>query len=432
MTVYFRFVPSNSYTMTGFFSLAWMMPFSAVAMMSGPTLMQRPVAGVGKLGFTKPPALGLSRPSLRSGSSKPEVSFGVTEEWSAMVSPSLWNVKCEDLEMVPLDFPLERTHREIQDTKASVVSSRIANALRCLSIEAEYDDEKAKAKCKSSDLVYFRIRLYSGGENGQPVVVEVQRRCGSASSFMHSCRAILNSAEGKGVEGALAMKKVPPFMKKPIGQMRCLQSVIPKDENVEEVSIAELDCVMNMLRSKQRDSNVLGLENLCCITDPVKTKPLVAIRVSKCVVLGDEKYDVREEIRALTERDVFDPEEFNSKHAEHLRHLSLAVFANALSTCSNDGCLSTAVKEQRWFEDHLIPLLIDELKRAPLSACIAYRAASCIHSLLVCSDVARLILEKNGGVEALGKAYKFGVGSHELLASETLRCLKVIEEASHV
>jgi hypothetical protein len=90
------------------------------------------------------------------------------------------------------------------------------------------------------------------------------------------------------------------------------------------------------------------------------------------------------------------------------------------------------VKEQRWFEDHLIPLLIDELKRAPLSACIAYRAASCIHSLLVCSDVARLILEKNGGVEALGKAYKFGVGSHELLASETLRCLKVIEEASHV
>jgi hypothetical protein len=397
-------------------------------MMSGPTLMEGPVVG-GKLGITKP-ALGLSRPSLHGKSFKPDVSFGVQKEWSAMMSPSLWNVKCEDLEMVPLDFPLERTNREIMGEKASVVSSRISNALRCLSIEADYDDKNAKAKCKSSDLVSFRIRLYSGGEEGQPVVVEVQRRCGSAFSFMRSCRAILNSAEGKGIEEALGMKKVPPLMKKPIGQMKCLQSVIPKDENVDESVIAELDCVMEMLRSKQRESNILGLENLCNITDPLKTVPLVAIRVSKCVVLGDEKYDVREEIRALTERDVFTPEDGPSEHAEHLRHLSLAAFANALSTCSKDGCLTAAVKEQKWFADHLIPLLLDELKRAPLSACIAYRAASCLYSLIECSAEARIILEKSSGVDALEKAHEFGLGSHELLANETLRCLKVVNVPS--
>jgi hypothetical protein len=398
-------------------------------MMSGPTLIERPVAGA-KLGFTKPPALGLKRPVLQGGI-KSDASFGVEEEWSAMMSPSLWNVKCEDLEMVPLDFPLERTNREIVGATASEVSSRISNVLRCLSIEADFDDKKAKAKCKSSDLVSFRIRLYSGGEQGQPVVVEVQRRCGSASSFMYSCRAILNSAEGKGVEEAWGMKrKVPPFMKTPIGQMKCLQSVLPKNENVDEVVIAELDRVMEMLRSKQRDSNVLGLENLCNITDPLKTVPLVAIRVSKCVVLGDEKYDVREEIRALTERDVFVPEDGPSEHAEDLRHLSLAAFANALSTCSKDGCLTAAVKDQKWFADHLIPLLIDELKRAPLSACIAYRAASCLHSLIECSLEARIILEKSGGVDALEKAHEFGLRSHELLANETLRCLKVVNVSS--
>jgi hypothetical protein len=393
-------------------------------MMSGPTLMEGPVVG-GRLGFMKPPALGLSRPSQHAKLFKPDASFGVEKEWSAMMSPSLWNVKCEDLEMVPLDFPLERTNREIMGETASVVSSRISNALRCLSIEADYDDKKAKAKCKSSDLVSFRIRLYSGGEEGQPVVVEVQRRCGSAYSFMRSCRAILNSAEGKGVEEALGMKKVPPFMKKPIGQMKCLQSVIPKNENVDEVVIAELDCVMEMLRSKERESNILGLENLCSITDPLKTVPVVAIRVSKCVVLGDEKYDVREEIRALTERDVFTPEDGPSEHAEHLRHLSLAAFANALSTCSKHGCLAEAVKDQKWFADHLIPLLLDELKRAPLSTCIAYRAASCLYSLIECSVEARIIFEKGGGVNALEKAHEVGLGSHELLANETLRCLKL-------
>jgi hypothetical protein len=405
-------------------------------MMSGPTLIERTVAG-GKLGFTKPQALGLSRPSLRAGGTQPHVnsftpdaSFGVEQEWSAVMSPSLWNVKCEDLDIVPLDFPLERTNREIMGATASVVSSRISNALRCLSIEADYDDKNAKAKCKSSDLVSFRIRLYSGGENGEPVVVEVQRRCGSASSFMFSCRAILNSAEGKGVEEALGIKEVPPFMRKPIGQMKCLQSVVPKKENVDEVVIAELDCVMVMLRSKQRDSNVLGLENLCNITDPLKTVPLVAIRVSKCVVLGDEKYDVREEIRALTERDVFAPEDGPSEHAEHLRHLSLAAFANALSTCATDGCLTAAVKDQKWFAEHLIPLLLDELKRAPSSACIAYRAASCLHSLIECSVEARIILEKSGGVDTLEKAHEFGLGSHALLANETRRCLKVVNVSS--
>lgn len=393
-------------------------------MMNGPTLIEGPVGG--KFGFSKPPALGLSRPSQNVKSFKADTPFGVEKEWSAMMSPSLWNVKCEDLEMVPLDFPLERTNREIMGETASVVSSRISNALRCLSIEADFDDKKANAKCKSSDLVYFRIRLYSGGEDGQPVVVEVQRRCGSASSFMHSCRAILNSAEGKGIEEALGMKKVPPFMKKPIGQMKCLHTVVPNNENVDEAVIAELDCVMEMLRSKQRESNVLGLENLCNITDPLKTVPLVAIRVSKCVVLGDEKFDVREEIRALTERDVFVSEDGPSEHAEHLRHLSLAAFASALSTCSKDGCLTSAVKDQKWFADHLIPLLLDELKRAPLSAGIAYRAASCLYSLIECSVEARIIVERSGGVDALEKAHEFGVGSHGLLANETLLCLKVV------
>jgi len=390
-------------------------------MMSGPTLLQRPSAGVSKPPLLGRPSAGLRR-SEDANTKSTDASFGVHEEWIAVASPSLWEVKCEDLEMVPLDFPLERTNREITDASASEVSTRISNALRQLSIEAEYDCKKAKARCKTSDLVSFRIRLYAGGENKQPVVVEVQRRCGSASSFMQSCRAILNSAEGKKVTDTAKP------MKMPISQMKCLQSIVSKVDNTEAMSTSELDCVMNLLRSKHRESNVLGLENLVAITDPVKTTPLVAVRVSRCIVLGDEKYDVREEIRSLCERDIFFPEQDSPlKHGDNLRHLSLAVMANALSACAKDGCLADVVKDQQWFEDHLIPLLVDEIKRASSSACTAHKAACCILSLLECSSVARHIVEKNGGVEALKDAHKVGQRSHELLKCETLRCIEALE-----
>jgi hypothetical protein len=198
--------------------------------------------------------------------------FGVKQEWRGSASPSVWDVKGQKLEMLPLDFPLERTHREINDD-ASKIAARISDALRALSIETEFDCEKAKAKCKTNDCVCFRIRLYAGSENGEPVIMEVQRRNGSAASFMRSCLSILDAAEGKD---AVRKKSLPPFIQKPIGQMKCLQSIAP----VVAEPANPLDNVVDLLRSKKRDSNILGLENLCFLMDPYQTVPFVAIQVS--------------------------------------------------------------------------------------------------------------------------------------------------------
>ena len=129
----------------------------------------------GPKSFGKAPPIGLSKPKL--GLTQSRTSFTVTQEWTSQQ----WDVKGHDLEMVPVDFPLERTHREIR-CDASEVAKRISSSLQRLSIDAEYDNEKAKAKCKTMECVKFRIRLYASGENGQPVVVEVQRRSGSTSS----------------------------------------------------------------------------------------------------------------------------------------------------------------------------------------------------------------------------------------------------------
>lgn len=392
-------------------------------MMSVPSLGASSLFESKGLSSGKPPALGNSRPVTGS---KERTSFGVKQEWSGASSPSVWDIKGNSLELVPLDFPLERTHREINDD-ASKVANRISDALRALSIETEYYCKEAKAKCKTNDCVSFRIRLYAGSESGEPVIVEVQRRCGSASSFMRSCRAILDAAEGQDVTTApFIATKTPPFMQKPIGEMKCLEGVAPID--VTAAAHGGLDHVMDMLRSNQRESNVLGLENLCCLTDPLKTSPAVATKVSKCIVVGHDTHDVREEMRELTERDVFVSEDDVelSRHADHLRHLALIVFANALTLCSKDGSLADAMKTQKWFSEYLIPSLMNELKRVESSSNNAYQAACCMQSLLSCSEAARKFLLDSGVASVLEEAHAYGIRRHELLATETERCLKLV------
>jgi hypothetical protein len=381
--------------------------------------------------FGKPPALGISRPQvgLKKPSTDSEV-FEVKQEWSGASKSSTWDIKGEDLEMVPWEFPLERTHREIREGDGACVAQRISESLRALSVEAEFCSGPVKAKCKTADYVHFRIRLFAGGENGQPVVVEVQRRSGSAGSFLRTCRAILDAAEGNNVEEvkAKASNRCPPFLKKPVSSLKCLSAVMLKQHNSESEASTALDGALDMLRSEQRDSNILGLENMCVLTDPIKTNPLVSLQVSKSIILGAGKYDIREEIRLLTERDVF-TQEFGKEEASHgdlLRSLALGVLANALSMCSNDGSLAAAMKEQHWFSEYLIPSLVDELKRAETSMNDAYQAASCLHSMMVCSvDGCKAVVD-NGAVSAFQKANQVGEVRHELLANETSRCLKAI------
>jgi hypothetical protein len=398
---------------------------------AGPSLLSRGGSiGLSKpLGLSKPSSLGLKSPPLGlrgSSISKPFESSSVKQEWSAVTAPSVWNVKGEDLEPVPEDYPLERTHRAIFGQRVEVVSSRISEVLRSLSIEADYDSQKAKVRCKTEDLVSFRIRLYAGGENADPVIVEVQRRSGSASSFMNSCRAILNAAEGKKD----SPRKMTPFSK-PLSQMKCLDKVRSVPHDYEADAKAALDGLVEMLRNKNRETNRLAMDNLYALTDPVKTSRSVAIYVSKCVALGDNVYDIREDVRSFTERDVFGVEQEEEEELKHykdqLRQLALAVFANAVSVCEKEGILSSAIKEQKWFADCLIPTLVEELKRVDSDTCNACSAASSLCSLITCSEVARRVLIDQGGFEALEAAFEFGSSRHALLATNAELCLKFLE-----
>ena len=392
-------------------------------MMRTPAL-QFPPSGLGiskpaPLGLTKPPALGRTRSD----------SLKVKQTWTGVTAPCAWDVKGEDLDLVPTDFPLERTHRSIECVDAAEVAKRISEALRSHSIEAKYVSKPVKAKCQTNDLVSFRIRLYAGGENGLPVVVEVQRRSGSASCFMKSCRAILAAAEGKLTVEESPKKCMPPFMK-PVCEMNCLKAALLPPISATLLADDSIKRAATMIRSEQKDTNALGLEDLLSLTDPIKTSPGVTVAVSKCVILGDEKYDIREDLRAFTDRDLFGDdgeEESVVKHAERVRHLALAVFANALNVCSRDGCLETALEEQSWFKDQFMSPLVDELKLCETSACCAIQACRCIGSLLESSASARSFMQSCGVARALEDAHDYGKAFNDMLAEECARCLKFLD-----
>lgn len=386
-----------------------------------PALIVPPSGGFGGLAKPPPPSsvgsLARSAPLVAAKSD----SFKVQQTWTGVTAPCAWDISSDDLEPVPMDFPLERTHRSIEGVDATQVAQRISEALRSHSIEAKFGKKPAKAKCKTNDLVSFRIRLYAGGDNGLPVIVEVQRRSGSASCFMKSCRAILAAAEGKQEEKRFA----PP---KSVGQMKCLQAASLPPLSVAKVSDEELGRAVAMIRSEQKDTNVLGLESLLSLTDPIKTSLGVATLVSKCVVLGDDKFDIRDDIRAFTDRDVFEMEDEDAvqTHADHVRLLALSVFANALSICSRDGCLTGAVEEQAWFKEQFMSALVDELKLCERSACSALQASRCIGSLLESSTFARKYLISYGLIQALEDALSYGKISNDLLAEESDRCLSLL------
>ena len=382
--------------------------------------------GGGGPSFGKAPSLGIKRASSAS----------VKQEWSSEVTvkqPASWDI-CDQLAQVPIDFPLERTHREIHGVSAKEVASRIQDALRKLSIQAEYDGSQAKAKCTTCDMVSFRIRLYAGGEDGLPVVVEVQRRNGSMSSFMRSCRAILDGAEGKDVcadaSGPVG-KKLPPFMKVPVGSMKCLESAYKKSDPVADMKNG-LGRATEMLKSDARDSNVLALENLSQMTDALKTRPDIALMASQKILLAED-CELREDIAIAVQRDVFSPEDDGQtlvSLAEQARHLGLMIFSNSLALLSKKGSLDDAVKSQKWFTSYLIPTLVDEVRSCKTSANNSYEAACGLCCLASSSETARRVMRDIGALEDLQVAQKFGKVHHELLSNETERCLQALGVAS--
>jgi len=332
-----------------------------------------------------------------------------------------WNVA--SLECVPDHYILERTSRFIPQTSASEISVRISECLRARSVDASFNDVKAKAKCRTMDYVKFIIRLYSGrGDYSHGVIVEVQRRSGSISSFMDDCTAVLDAAERCSSKKKRVSK--PPC---PVSELKCIKGVPNKPQTPSRSEPDVTKVPFDLLMDDRLDANILGMDTLCTLTDSFSTKKDVAIRVSKELFLPDNK-EITEKILVIIKENsvAVDDEDLDveSPLYSQLRSLALTLMANILNLTTMDSNLIYIIQSQSVFDDEFVLILIDCLSNAQVHNFQATTAARGLSILLSSSFDMKNKVKHAGGVDVLHKANDYGSLYNSLLEKETDSCLK--------
>jgi hypothetical protein len=249
--------------------------------------------------------------------------------------------------------PLERTAVFVANCTPSTLSSRIANVLRELSIEASYDDSKAKVTCVTSEGVDFRIRLYGGrGEFSHGIIVEVQRRFGGSLNFHNETKAILEAAEGRRPSSALSSKALPE---------------VSDDEDDDEdyapppSGASSLVMVSKMLEIPGFDGQYLGLQTLSTLVDTEKMTTQTARKVGAELLKADS--EVGRQVFAYIVNRKLDDESY-----VELRVMSLDILAKSMKATS-------LVPE--FLRAQLRSVLLEDIKAAekyPRAACSALRS----------------------------------------------------------
>ena len=303
-----------------------------------------------------------------------------------------------DVPTLPEYHPLERTAVLVENASPSQVSQRISDVLRERSIEAIYEDDKAKVKCVTSDGIDFRIRLYRGrGNYSHGIIVEVQRRFGASINFHKDTQAILDAAQGNA----------PPPLKSSSSGLPLLVS--DSEEDFSPLPPGEsLQTVVKMLSHPGYDSHYLALQTLTSLTDASKMGPATARNVSTELLLPDNPVGSR--ILGLIVEPKKQDDDFN------LRVMALTVLANAIQ--SVQGNVSNIVVGEQ-----VRPVLIQELGQADASPRAAYQAARCLEWLLLQEEKGWSSSSSSELRSALEQALQVGQARHADLERQAQVCL---------
>lgn len=310
-------------------------------------------------------------------------------------APYTWNL--HSVPTLPDFYPLERTAVFVADTSIETVASRIATILRERSVEARYDDAKAKVRCMTNDGVDFRVRLYRGrGQFSNGIIVEVQRRFGSGLAFYTETKAILNAAEGK-----------PPSPT----PMRLSSANLPEVTDDEDdytpppSGASSLGIISKMLSIPGFDGQYLGLSTLSTLVNPEKMSYQAARKVSMELLKPDTDSDVGPRVFEYIIKRKEDED-----YAQ-LRVIALQVLANAVK-------VTNIIPD--FLRDDLRCVLLEDIKAAekhPRAACAAL--GSMEHFVRGDGDA----MELN---EAFETALAVGQARHNMLMQQARRCIAAI------
>jgi hypothetical protein len=325
---------------------------------------------------------------------------------SHMMGPrgqSTANVYVWDLASAPTlpEFhPLERTAVFVPNSAPSMVARRISSVLRDRSIEAEYDDDKAKVKCITSEGVNFRIRLYRGrAQYGHGVIVEVQRRFGSSLVFHSDTQAILEAAQGKPTP--------PPPVMTSMNNLPEVSDDEDEDDNDDYLepptADSSLAMINKMLSLPGFDSQFLGLHTLSSLVDPEKLTLATARGVSNKLLRADN--NVGQMVFSIIVNRKTDEASMT------LRNMSLNIIANSMRSCG---------KVPEFLRQPLRPVLLEDLREAEKHPNTALLAAKVIE-YFIRGDHDTTELN-----EVFEIAQKAGEAKHANLEHQAQKCIAAI------
>lgn len=294
----------------------------------------------------EPPAF---RETTFAGTSKPTSRIQSSPKKAVV---GIW--KLHDVPFLPEYHPLERTAVFVPRAIVPDVTMRISDVLRQRSIEAFYDDEKAKVTCTTLEGVDFRIRLYRGRARfSHGIIVEVQRRFGTSNVFHSDTMAILDAAEGK------TPCPPPPSSNMPL--------VCDADDDFQADGTSPLKMVTKMLDHEGFDSFFLAFQTLQSLTDVSK----MGLSTARAVAFELLRLDTDSDVGSKVFTFILDRKAEDDMYK--LRSLAMIILANSVQ--SVDGKIHEILQEQ------LTPVLIKELRNAEKNPRNAVQAARIIEYL---------------------------------------------------
>jgi len=370
---------------------------------------------------------------------------------------SNWNVKDDWNRRVPSFYPLEKSSREVNHTKANVVSGRISDCCRLLSVQAEFDDTAGTASLMTAEHVEIHLSLWSGGGDGKPecTIVEAQRRTGCPIKYHEYIRHLLDAAQGR-----FDTQNVASTNNKP-GVVDINEKTSSRRQDVQ--SLSALEIAAKLIKKDRLDARRLGMESLCFLTDPSRTGVETALVASRAVLFGSAQNDNDEDVEFLADelgiREAIlslvqfgrlsesadcamesDSEEENFNDILH--NLALAVLSNALevlenyrgglapsseqklSQVTNDFLKESEEISHRELIDSLLKVL-GQAESKPHDACLS---AQCLRSLLQASKKARRKARDMNAKQIVATALEVGQRTHVKLQTETLGVLRELEK----
>merc|ERR1712048_252692 len=348
----------------------------------------------------------------------------IVHDVSSSKKSGVWNVRHVSLTCVPKYVKVARTHIFVSNTDAPIISERLSDCLRKLSVHASFNDDRAMAECESHDSIKFVIQLYCGrGNFATGVIVEIQRMHGCCMRFMQYCKSILQAAKNVSEMARGKIAKTMPICKMNLPQPGRLDDSCKKTETLCPLSM-RMSCISRLIFESGTDSQALGLEMLRDETDPSKVGANPASKAVKSLFEGGY-VNVFNYITSLIDLKLMAVDGIEKKF--RLRFLALCILSNILSVATNVGDLPQIIEKNLWFVDSLVLTLIEDLKNSKICSNSALQAAKCLNHVVSASRDAKAKANEIDAIQAVIIANEHGKYSHARLEKETECCVKSLQ-----